>query len=148
MGLSGLRSGSFVWPTASHTLTGNDFWSGHLGLDLGSVEGGPIYAVDAGTVIYSGPISGGYGIMVMLDHGNDINPFMHILSSTSVGCGQAVSQGQGVIAYGGSTGNSTGPHLHFEVRYGGGYVNPWNVIIEKALRRFFMCIQRFEIWVE
>lgn len=120
-------SGSFVWPTANHTLTGNDFWSGHLGVDLGTVEGGPIYATDSGTVIYSGPISGGYGIMVMLDHGNGYQTLYAHLSSTSVGCGQSVSQGQ-VIGYGGSTGNSTGPHLHFEVRYAGGYVNPWNVL--------------------
>lgn len=120
-------NGTFVWPSANHTLTGNDFWSGHMGIDLGTVEGGPIYASDSGTVIYAGPISGGYGIMVMLDHGNGYQSLYAHLSGTAVGCGQAVSQGQ-VIAYGGSTGNSTGPHLHFEVRYGGGYVNPWNVL--------------------
>lgn len=120
-------SGSYVWPTANHTLTGNDFWSGHMGVDLGTVEGGPIYAADGGTVIYAGPISGGYGIMVMIDHGTGYQTLYAHLSSVNVSCGQGVSQGQ-VIGYGGSTGNSTGPHLHFEVRYGGGYVNPWTVL--------------------
>lgn len=120
-------SGSYIWPTANHTMTGNDFWSGHMGVDLGTVEGGPIYAADGGTVIYAGPISGGYGIMVMIDHGTGYQTLYAHLSAVNVSCGQGVSQGQ-VIGYGGSTGNSTGPHLHFELRYGGGYVNPWTVL--------------------
>lgn len=123
----GYGNGSFVWPTASHSVSGNDFWSGHMGLDIATVMGGPIYASDGGTVIYAGNISGGYGIMVMIDHGNGYQTLYAHLSGLSVSCGQAVSQGQ-VIGQGGSTGNSTGPHLHFEVRYGGGFVNPWNVL--------------------
>ncbi len=124
---AGYGNGSFVWPSATHSVSGNDFWSGHMGLDIATVLGGPIYAADGGTVIYSGPISGGYGIMIMIDHGNGYQTLYAHLSSVSVSCGQGVSQGQ-VIGAGGSTGNSTGPHLHFEVRYGGGYVNPWNVL--------------------
>lgn len=124
---AGYGNGSFVWPTANRTISGNDFWSGHMALDMATVLGGPIFASDGGTVIYSGPISGGYGIMVMIDHGNGYQTLYAHLNSVSVGCGQSVSQGQ-VIGQGGSTGNSTGPHLHFEVRYGGGYVNPWNVL--------------------
>ncbi len=120
-------TGSFVWPTANHTMTGNDFWSGHMGIDIGTVEGGPIYAADSGTVIYAGSISGGYGIMVMIDHGNGYQTLYAHNSAVAVSCGQAVTQGQ-LIAYGGSTGNSTGPHCHFEVRYGGGYVNPWQFL--------------------
>lgn len=120
-------SGSFVWPSANHALVGNDFWSGHMGVDLGTVIGGPIYAADGGTVIYAGAISGGYGIMIMIDHGNGYQTLYAHLSSVAVSCGQGVSQGQ-LIGYGGSTGNSTGPHLHFEVRYGGGYVNPWQFL--------------------
>ena len=119
--------GGFIWPTASHSLVGNDFWSGHMGVDLATVQGGPIYAADSGTVIYAGAISGGYGIMVMIDHGTGYQTLYAHLSGVAVSCGQAVSQGQ-VIGYGGSTGNSTGPHLHFEVRYGGGYVNPWQFL--------------------
>ncbi len=120
-------TGTFVWPSANHSVSGNDFWSGHMGLDIATVEGGPIYATDSGTVVYAGPIGGGYGIMVMIDHGNGYQSLYGHLSAVNVSCGQAVSQGQ-VIGLGGSTGNSTGPHLHFEVRYGGGYVNPWNVL--------------------
>ena len=120
-------SGSFIWPSASHSLVGNDFGAGHMGVDLATVEGGPIYAADSGTVVYSGPIGGGYGIMVMIDHGTGYSTLYAHLSGVAVGCGQGVSQGQ-LIGYGGSTGNSTGPHLHFEVRYGGGYVNPWQFL--------------------
>ena len=120
-------NGSFIWPTQIHTLTGNDFWSGHMGVDIGTAMGGAIYAADGGTVIYAGAITGGYGIMVMIDHGTGYQTLYAHLSSVAVSCGQGVSQGQ-VIGYGGSTGNSTGAHLHFEVRYGGGYVNPWQVL--------------------
>ena len=120
-------NGSFIWPSASHSLVGNDFGAGHMGVDLATVEGGPIYAADSGTVVYAGAISGGYGIMVMIDHGTGYQTLYAHLSGVAVSCGQGVSQGQ-VIGYGGSTGNSTGPHLHFEVRYGGGYVNPWQFL--------------------
>ena len=120
-------NGSFIWPTASHSLVGNDFGAGHMGVDLATVDGGPIYAADGGTVIYAGAISGGYGIMVMIDHGTGYQSLYAHLSAVAVSCGQGVSQGQ-LIGYGGSTGNSTGPHLHFEVRYGGGYVNPWQFL--------------------
>ncbi len=124
---AGTGSGGFVWPAPGRSVSGNDFWSGHMGLDIGAVEGAPIFATDGGTVIYSGPIGGGYGIMVMIDHGNGYQSLYAHLSATSVRCGQGVGQGQ-TIGLAGSTGNSTGPHLHFEVRYGGGYVNPWNVL--------------------
>lgn len=120
-------NGGFIWPSASHSLVGNDFGAGHMGVDLATVEGGPIYAADSGTVVYAGAISGGYGIMVMIDHGNGYQTLYAHLSGVAVSCGQGVSQGQ-TIGYGGSTGNSTGPHLHFEVRYGGGYVNPWQFL--------------------
>ncbi len=120
-------TGSWLWPTNSHVLVGNDFWSGHMGVDLGTGDGAPISATDSGTVVYAGVISGGYGIMVMIDHGNGFQSLYAHLSGTAVSCGQAVSQGQ-TIGYGGTTGNSTGVHLHFEIRYGGGYVNPWDYI--------------------
>ena len=120
-------TGSFIWPSANHALVGNDFGAGHMGVDLATVEGGPIYAADSGTVVYAGAIGGGYGIMVMIDHGTGYQTLYAHLSGVAVGCGQGVSQGQ-MIGYGGSTGNSTGPHLHFEVRYGGGYVNPWQFL--------------------
>jgi hypothetical protein len=117
-------SGSFVWPTPIHTLSGNDFWDGHLAIDLATDPSTPVYASDSGVVVFSGWATGGYGTMVMLDHQNGFQTVYAHMSSTSVSCGQSVGQGQ-TIGWGGSTGNSTGNHLHFEVRLNGGYVNPW-----------------------
>ena len=124
---TGFGSGGFIFPTNSHRLSGNDYWSGHLGIDLAVGMGEPLYAADGGMVIYSGWNSTGYGYMVLIDHGNGYQTLYAHLSSVSVACGSAVGQGQ-VIGFGGSTGNSTGPHLHFEVRYLGGFVNPWSVL--------------------
>jgi hypothetical protein len=121
-------SGYFVWPTSGvHGISGNDYWGGHLGIDIAALEGNMILAADSGVVTYAGAIGGGYGIMVMIDHGNGYRTLYGHLSATRVSCGQSVSQGQ-VIALSGNTGNSTGPHLHFEVRYFGGFVNPWSVL--------------------
>jgi murein DD-endopeptidase MepM/ murein hydrolase activator NlpD len=122
-GGSAMGSGTFVWPTASRLISGNDFWSGHLGLDIGAAMGAPVYAADSGVVVYSAGIGGGYGLMVMIDHGNGFHTLYGHLSTLVARCGQNVVQGQ-TIAYSGSTGNSTGPHLHFEIRYMGAFVNP------------------------
>lgn len=126
-GGTALGTGTFVWPTVSRLISGNDFWSGHLGIDIGAVMGAPVYASDTGVVVYAGPISGGYGNMVMLDHGNGFHTVYAHLSKIMVGCGQNVRQGS-TIAYSGSTGNSTGPHLHFEIRYLSSFVNPHDYI--------------------
>jgi len=64
---------------------------------------------------------------VMIDHGNGYQTVYAHMSQVSTACGRSVSQGS-IIGYSGSTGNSTGPHLHFEVRYQGGFVNPWYVL--------------------
>ena len=120
-------SGAFVWPAGNHVLSGNDYWSGHLGIDIAVGEGAPIYAADSGVVVFAGWATGGYGNMVMIDHGNGYQTVYAHLSSVSTGCGRSVSSGQ-IIGYSGSTGNSTGAHLHFEVRYQGGFVSPWFVL--------------------
>jgi hypothetical protein len=120
-------TGSFIWPTVNHTISGNDYWSGHLALDIGAALGEPISASDSGVVVFAGWSTGGYGNAVAIDHGNGYQTLYAHLNSVSVHCGQSVSQGQ-TIGYGGSTGNSTGPHLHFEIRYQGGFVNPWYVL--------------------
>jgi hypothetical protein len=120
-------SGSFAWPSTTHTLSGNDYWDGHLAIDIGIGEGQPIMAADNGVVVFAGWATGGYGNMVMIDHGNGYQTLYGHMSKVASTCGQSVSKGQ-TIGYAGSTGNSTGPHLHFEVRYLGGFVNPWYVL--------------------
>jgi murein DD-endopeptidase MepM/ murein hydrolase activator NlpD len=120
-------TGGFVWPSPMHYVSGNDYWSGHLAIDVAAGIGTGISASDSGVVVFTGWSTVGYGIMIMIDHGNGYQTLYGHLSQTNVSCGQSVSQGQ-IIGLGGSTGNSTGPHLHFEVRFGGGYINPWQVL--------------------
>ena len=120
-------SGSFVWPAGNHYLSGNDYASWHLGIDVAAGMGAPVYAADSGLVVYSGWSYQGYGNMIMIDHGNGYQTLYGHLSTLAVSCGQGVIQG-GLIGFSGSTGNSTGPHLHFEVRYMGGFISPWYVL--------------------
>ncbi len=120
-------TGYFVWPAMQHFLSGNDYWSGHLAIDIAAGEGAPIYASDSGVVVYAGAIGGGYGNMIMIDHNNGYHTLYAHLAQINVFCGQNVTQGQ-YIGLAGSTGNSTGAHLHFEIRYLGGFINPWHVL--------------------
>jgi len=120
-------SGAFSWPSASHTLSGNDYWSGHLGIDIAGSLGDGVFATDAGVIVFAGWANGGYGYMVMIDHGNGYQTLYAHLSVVNVGCGQSVSTGSYIGAFG-STGNSTGAHLHLEVRYLGGFISPWYVL--------------------
>lgn len=120
-------TGSFIWPAGNHVLSGNDYWSGHLGIDIAAGDGAGIFASDSGVVVFAGWATGGYGNMVMIDHGNGYQTLYAHLSHVSVTCGRSVSQGQ-TIGSAGSTGNSTGAHLHFEVRYQGGFISPWYVL--------------------
>lgn len=119
--------GGFIWPSANHYLSGNDYWSGHLAIDIAAGLGAPVWAADTGVVVYAGWSDAGYGNMVMIDHGNGYQTLYAHLSAVNVRCGQSVAQGQG-IGLAGSTGNATGPHLHFEVRLNGGFVDPWYVL--------------------
>ncbi len=98
----------------------------HTGIDLGAPMGAPIKASKSGKVVTASYISG-YGNTVILDHGSGIQTLYAHSSSLAVSVGQTVSQGQ-VIAYVGSTGNSTGPHLHFEIRVNGQHQNPTNYL--------------------
>ena len=123
-----MGSGSFIWPNSHQgQVSGNDYWEGHRAIDIMCYLGDAIFASDSGVVIYSGSIGGGYGNLVAIDHGNGWLTLYAHLSAISVACGQSVSRGQ-VIGACGSTGNSTGPHLHFEVRKGSAFVNPWQVL--------------------
>ena len=109
-------TGGFIWPTANHYVSGNDYWSGHLAIDIAAGLGDPVWAADTGVVVFAGWSNGGYGNMVMIDHGNGWQSLYGHLSQVIAGCGQSVGQGQ-TIGLAGSTGNSTGPHLHFEIAF-------------------------------
>lgn len=109
-------------------VSGNDYYPGHEAIDAMCYEGDAIFASGAGVVIYAGWIEGGYGNMVAIDHGSGYLTIYAHLSSISVGCGNYVNAGQ-VIGGCGSSGNSTGAHLHFEVRQGAGFLNPWQVLV-------------------
>lgn len=100
--------------------------SGHRGLDIAAPTGTPIKAAAAGTVTTSG-VAGSYGKMVIISHGNGVQTVYAHCSQLLVSKGQKVSQGQ-IIGKVGSTGNSTGPHLHLEVRVNGVLYNPQNYV--------------------
>ena len=114
----------FVWPVHG-ILTSYYGWRWgrmHEGIDIAVSNGTPVVAAAAGTVIVAGWM-GGYGNLVVVDHGGGISTAYAHNTSVTVGVGQQVAQGQ-LIAYSGNTGNSTGPHVHFEVRSNGGAVDP------------------------
>jgi murein DD-endopeptidase MepM/ murein hydrolase activator NlpD len=122
--------GSFIWPTPLHYLSGYDYSpeTNHYAIDIAGAMGHTISAADAGVVVYSGWHNGGYGNVIVLDHGNGWQTLYAHLSVIYVGCGAGVFQGT-PIGEMGSTGRSTGPHLHFEMRHDVyGRVNPWNYL--------------------
>lgn len=122
-------SGSFIWPLPhTHNLTSYFEWRWgrmHNGIDIagGDDYGQPIIAADSGTVTWSGNDGGGYGNYVVIDHGNGYTTIYGHASELNCSTGDYVSQGQ-TIAFVGSTGNSTGPHLHFEIRVNDEPVDP------------------------
>lgn len=120
--------GGFIWPADNHFLSGNDYWSGHLGIDISAGEGAPVYAADSGVVtMVQGGWNYGYGNVIQIDHGNGYSTLYAHLNAYFVSMCQSVSAGQ-QIATSGNTGNSQGAHLHFEVRQNGGFINPWFVL--------------------
>ncbi len=128
-GNGAVGSGAFVWPADNHFLSGNDYWSGHLGIDIAAGTGAPIYAADSGvvTMAATGGYNYGYGNVIQIDHGNGYSTLYAHLTAVFVSTCQSVSAGQ-QIATAGATGNADGAHLHFEVRLNGGFVNPWFVL--------------------
>jgi septal ring factor EnvC (AmiA/AmiB activator) len=121
--VSAPSSSGYAWPMCAPVTSeyGPRWGRMHQGLDQGASTGTPIGASKGGTVIFAG-WQGGYGNLVLIDHGGVVTAYAH-QSSMAVSSGQSVSQGQ-TIGYVGSTGNSTGPHLHFETRVNGSAVNP------------------------
>lgn len=122
--------GAFIWPTTVRHLSGFDYSpeTNHYGIDISGQEGNQIFAADSGVVVYAGWNDFGYGNVIVLDHGNGWQTLYAHLSGLNVGCGDSVVQGS-VIGSMGTTGKSSGPHLHFEMtsdQYG--RVNPWNFL--------------------
>lgn len=122
-----IGSGYFQWPTGATYLSGFDFMSYHLGIDIAAAEGTPVIASDSGTVVYAGWNDTGYGNLVAIDHNNGYKTIYAHLSSVLVQCGQNVNSGN-MIGLSGNTGKSTGGHLHYEIRLGSQYINPWQVL--------------------
>ncbi len=114
-------SGSFVWPGFGR-LTQPFRWY-HKGLDIANHDGGAILAADSGTVVVSGWTNSGYGNHIIIDHGNGFQTLYAHLSSISVATGIRVTRGT-TIGQMGSTGRSTGTHLHFEIRNSSGNLDP------------------------
>ncbi len=129
----GSSTGSFMWPVPyTHSISSYYEWRWgrmHWGIDIaaGGIYGQDIVASDGGTVTFAGDDGGGYGYYVIIDHGNGYSTCYAHCSSLAVSAGQYVSQGE-TIGYVGSTGYSTGPHLHFEVRKGSDKLNPLDFV--------------------
>lgn len=133
---SQLGSGAFTWPAPGYANITSPYGMRyhpilkvrkmHTGMDIGAPMGARIVAADSGTVIYSGWM-GAYGQTIIIDHGKGLSTLYGHQSSLLVSNGQAVSKGQ-TIGKVGSTGWSTGAHLHFEVRINGQYTDPRNYV--------------------
>lgn len=131
--------GSFSWPTPgyknvtskygwrTYTLNGKKVTSNHKGIDIGAPSGAKIIASNGGKVATSAYNANGYGNYVILDHGGGKLTVYGHMSKRGVSVGQSVTKGQ-QIGKVGSTGRSTGPHLHFEIRINGNAVNPLNYL--------------------
>lgn len=124
VGAAAGSGGPFAWPVSGIVTSGYGWRWGrmHEGIDIAVAAGTPVGAAAGGTVIFAGWL-GGYGNLVVVDHGGGVATAYAHNSSLAVSVGQAVGAGQ-VLAQSGSTGNSSGPHVHFEVRVGGNAVDP------------------------
>lgn len=113
--------GRFMWPAGGYISQG--YWYGHRAIDIANAVGAAIVASDGGYVTFTGWTDVGYGYLIVVDHGNGYQTYYAHLSNIFVAEGQVVGAGETIGAMG-STGNSTGPHLHFEIRYQGYPTNP------------------------
>lgn len=117
--------GNFIWPASGRITQSYSFY--HRAIDIANKAGGPILAADSGTVTTASWSSGGYGNHVVVDHGNGFFTLYGHLRVIQVQSGQRVNRGN-LLGQMGSTGRSTGVHLHFEIRRGGALDNPLNYL--------------------
>ena len=115
-------TGTYIYPVGSRNFS-QYFWYGHPGVDIALPEGTTVVASDTGTVTFAGWNIYGFGNLIVVNHGNGYETFYAHLSGISVVPGQIVYQGN-VIGSTGNTGNSSGPHIHFEIRANGVQDNP------------------------
>jgi len=125
LNVSSLGSARFAWP-ASGGLTQYFSWY-HPGIDIANLAGGAIHASDSGTVVHASWDGSGYGNMILIDHGNGYETRYGHLSAIYVSVGQKVGKGE-TLGKMGSTGRSTGTHLHFEIYKGGSRLNPYSLL--------------------
>jgi LysM repeat protein len=122
-------TGTFQWPVSGRCLT-TRFWAGHPGIDVSLAIGTPVYAADTGTVTYASWAAGtywDYGNLIVINHGNSYETFYAHLNDITVYPGQAIYKGN-YIAASGSTGRSSGPHLHLEIRYNNVQLDPLSLL--------------------
>lgn len=119
--------GQYAWPLAQIAILGESFAEWHPGLDLAVNPGEWVRAAGDGVVVFSGWSNLGYGLMLMLDHGNGDYSLYSGLAAVLAACGRAVQQG-GVIAEAGHTGYPAGPILHFELRRGSEFLDPFEIL--------------------
>ncbi|HSH02699.1 MAG TPA: M23 family metallopeptidase [Anaerolineae bacterium] len=110
-------TGTFIWPVSARRIT-QYYWYGHQAIDIALTEGSAVYATDTGTVTYAGWSVYCFGNLIVINHGNGAETFYAHLSAIDVSVGQIVYQGN-YIGASGNTGCSSGPHLHYEIRWDG-----------------------------
>ena len=119
-------TGTFRYPVNSRNYT-QYYWFGHRGIDIALPVGSPVYASDTGTVTFAGWNIYGFGNLIVVNHGNGYETFYAHLNAINVGPGQIVYQGN-AIGTTGNTGNSSGPHIHFEIRLNANQQDPcWHL---------------------
>jgi murein DD-endopeptidase MepM/ murein hydrolase activator NlpD len=115
-------TGKLLWPVPGAVIT-QYFWAGHLAIDMATDVGSPVLAAGFGVVLSAGWRSNGGGLVIEIDHGRGLHTLYNHLGAVLVSPGQIVGRGQRIASVG-CTGLCTGPHVHFQVRVGGVFVNP------------------------
>jgi murein DD-endopeptidase MepM/ murein hydrolase activator NlpD len=139
---SGLKSLPSLWPVQGRLLSGfairTDPFSGegafHKGVDIGAPTGTPVHSAADGIVVTAEPVTGGYGRLVVVDHGGGVQTYYAHLSKILVYTGQEVHCGD-LVGLVGSSGRTTAPHLHYEVRVGGAPMNPYRYLANAGVYR-------------